>query len=107
MSFAEQVELDCSVFFNLDEFAEPHNVAGSDVVSIVNEISSEKWSDGTQLTEFDNSVSVKKAELTLKASDLEFDLVAGGVIEVDTQEWEIFEARNIAGVLTVKLIRYL
>ena len=60
MSFAEQIVLDCNVFSIWMSLPKLTMLRAVIFVSVVKEISSEKWSDGTQLTEFDNSVSVKK-----------------------------------------------
>jgi hypothetical protein len=106
MTFAEQLQLDKDVFLNTLEFATLHEVNGENIACIINLVTSDIWSDGTQSTEFDSAVTTVKAELIINAQDLTVDLFAGALIDIDSQQWEIIESINQDNILKVKLARH-
>lgn len=101
MSFKEQVQKDIAVFLNLDEFAELHDIDGSQVLAVIDNDILKIRSD-RQSERYDG---VYKGEFVVfvKADNLPSRPVYGQHMRLDGRLYQVAECTENMGVLEITL----
>lgn len=97
-NFKDIVASDMSVFFNVDEFAEPHLINGSSVNIVVDNERSEKLGSSGTVGIFGSIIVYY-----VKASDLPSKPKIGDVQDFDDVYYEVTEAKEELGVYEIIL----
>lgn len=107
MSFKEQIKSDLSVFFNLDEFAEIHNINGVDMPAVIDK---DALQDRPRLSEefyhISEGVFIDSITLFVRLSDLGKRPVVGQDLKVDGRKYYVVSCNEMDGVLEIGLEAY-
>lgn len=106
MSFKEMVFGDIdNVFLNLEEFADPHNLNGTDCVSILQDISvAESLSTGAGTTQTYPGIYGSRMQVNCKKSDLPEVPVTDQVFTIDGKVYLVESCADDMGMLTIQLV---
>ncbi len=101
MTFKEAAEVDMAVFFNLEEFAETHNIDGVDMPIVIDEAKLEELKSSKDIY----VEGIHKARLLFHVKKLDF----GGkpaidtVIEMDNRTYRVIDSLEDSVVITIIL----
>nr|DAM69331.1 MAG TPA: ATP-binding sugar transporter [Caudoviricetes sp.] len=106
MSFKEMVFGDIdNVFLNLEEFADPHNLNGTDCVAILQDISvAESLSTGAGTTQTYPGIYGSRMQVNCKKSDLPEVPVTDQVFTIDGKVYLVESCADDMGMLTIQLV---
>lgn len=101
MGFKDYLARDLDVFFNLEEFAEMHEIDGREVPAIID-------SDITKIrsnNRYERYDGIYKAEITVyvKAQDFVNRPVFGQSLRLDGKLYLVMECNEISGILEIVL----
>lgn len=105
-AFKDQVTADnTAVFMNAAEFAELHNLNGTDCVAILQDISvAESLSTGAGTTQTYPGIYGSRMQVNCKKSDLPEMPVTDQVFTVDGKLYLVESSANDMGMLTIQLV---
>ena len=103
MTFKDALQRDMNVFFNSDEFAEPHNLGGIDVMCIVEEKRNVK-NGGRHSEIYDDSLHVSDFQVVVYVKDglLEVPPI-GSMLTLDGTLYYVYGMQNEAGMVSITL----
>ena len=105
MSFHEQVALDIgNVFLNTEEFVEPHNLDGTELMAVVS-ISRTRPKSGTASRNYDG-LHGDFATVNIRKEDLPHIPKEGDNIRLDGRRYTVEECKDIMGMLRLVLSAY-
>ena len=101
MTLKSQIEADLAIFFHADDFAETHNINGTDVLCVVdtdlNKIRS------AQDSEQYDGIFLTLTRLYVKKTDLPKRPVYGKVFRLDEKPYTVVDCADEAGVWVITL----
>lgn len=101
MGFKDYLARDLEVFFNLNEFAEMHNIDGREIPAIVDSDITKIRSDN----KYERYDGIYKGEVTVyvRAKDFTIRPVFGQAMRLDGQLYTVVESNEVSGVLEIVL----
>lgn len=103
MGFKEQVENDVSVFLNLDEFAEIHNVNGVECPVVLTDDSTRAGTKALGGPRALDGLHGDNARLQVRESDLPTIPVQGTNFKLDGKLYKVLSCTANMGVLNISL----
>jgi hypothetical protein len=98
------IALDLATFFNLDEFADLHDIDGQQVPAIIDSDVLKKFSRGSmQRMPYNDGVYTSETMLFVRESDLGYRPVIGQHLRLDGEHYLVTDCTENAGVLEITL----
>lgn len=106
MSFKDMVAQDINqVFLNLTEFADPHNLNGTECIAILQDISvAEGLSTGGGVTQTYPGLYGSRLQVNCKKADLPEVPVFGQTFTIDDKLYLVESCADDMGMLTIQLV---
>lgn len=101
MNFKDQIAKDLVVFFNIDEFADMHNINGQQVICVV-DTDANKTRSGQQSEQYDG-IFLSTIKVFIKVSDLQKKPVYGKVFRLDEKPYIVIECAENIGMYEITL----
>ena len=102
LSFKEAVTNDISaVFFNLEEFADTHNIDGTDMAAIIDDI--EQVEREKRMKSYMDGIYARQVLIYVKASEFGPLPAQGRLVKLDGKRYMVLDATDEGGVYAITL----
>lgn len=101
MNLKSQMAADLAAFFNLDEFAETHNINGQDITCIIDNHISKQWTN--RMRDDYDGLLMRQIVLFVKESDLGYVPDYDQRMTIDGKWYTVMECTHDSGVLEITL----
>jgi hypothetical protein len=101
MTFKEQMAADMAVFFNVDEFADIHDINGYQVSAIIEKAGTKAFSN-RQSEQYDGFYA-GEVTVYVKAAALPVAPVRGQTLKLDGKLYYVVECVDEAGMLVIQM----
>ncbi|GIO09665.1 hypothetical protein J31TS6_56930 [Brevibacillus reuszeri] len=105
MNFKDQLSIDLSVFFNIDEFGEIHNIDGRDLLVVIDkDVSAGRKRKGlSDYYSMSEGLHISKIMLYARVSDFPVVPTADSQMKIDEEYYRVVDCDKQMGVLEIEL----